>query len=232
MVENIVLNTLGELIEFSTQNVIRNYKIMNYTYRGLCHSHYNLKSGLQRLSNPDLNYIEKRILTNFRKYGQNIEPKICDSVWENMIIAQHHGLPTRLLDFSVSPLVAMHFALSDIDSNDSAIIWAISHVKLHELLPDKYKRILESYMGRSFTVEMLKDMQLTLNAYDQDMGTTALIFLEPPSIDQRIVNQFSHFAIMPNGIDTMDTFLEHLTVPNVAYKFLIPAEKNEFFANN
>jgi hypothetical protein len=59
------------------------------------------------------------------------------------------------------------------------------------------------------------------------MGDKSIVFLEPPSIDARIVNQFSHFAIIPDALDPMDKFLNDL--PFVVYKFIIPPNKIEFF---
>lgn len=41
--------------------------------------------------------------------------------WEWLAVAQHHGLPTRLLDWSRNPLVAAYFAVEEAYECDSAI---------------------------------------------------------------------------------------------------------------
>jgi hypothetical protein len=47
------------------------------------------------------------------------------SILELVAIAQHHGVPTRLLDFTFNPLVAAYFAASSEVSADDLAIWAI-----------------------------------------------------------------------------------------------------------
>ncbi len=233
MIKIVKLNNIGELIDFpffEGAKDIRHPNRMNYTFRGQCNSQYKLLSGLRRNKQADFRYLEQRLLNNFDKYGQFIDNKICGSIWNNMFIAQNHGIPTRCLDFSLSPLVALHFALTHNVNGHDATVWAINHGLLHQnLLPGRYKGILKKYEAVSFTVDMLEELNINIEDYNQDMENKSVIFVEPPSIDFRIVNQFSHLAIIPDLLDPLDNFLDNLSLDKVAYKFIIPYNKIELF---
>lgn len=79
-----------------------------FVFRGLSQDIYTLKPSLNRICDDKL-YLEKALLSNFKKYS-SLEIKDSDNFWEIVSLAQHHGLPTRLLDWSFSPYVAAHFA--------------------------------------------------------------------------------------------------------------------------
>ncbi|MBU4286821.1 MAG: FRG domain-containing protein [Proteobacteria bacterium] len=62
---------------------------------------------------------------------------------ELYILMQHYGLPTRLLDWTMSPLVALYFALKKKDNNDGKrVVWAMSCQDLNNITLGKATTIV------------------------------------------------------------------------------------------
>src|SRR5687768_11803097 len=83
----------------------------NFVYRGVASKNWGLETSLKRLG-PAGADVEGPLLRNFTKYAKPGEIP-SDALWFRLAVAQHHGLPTRLLDWTVSPKVAAHFATSE-----------------------------------------------------------------------------------------------------------------------
>ncbi len=193
----------------------------SFLYRGLPNESYSLLTTLQRNCKNKQAMVENSILRNFAKYAVSEDSLINESVWRQMVIGQHHGLPTRLLDWSYSPLVALHFAISgedmkNMEDHDCAV-WKIDIDEIHRLLPSAYQEILREERAHLFTVPMLEQLADSLETYDVDMKDQSLVLLEPPSIDQRIINQYSYFSVMPQGITCMEAFLADNTKRTTRY---------------
>ena len=210
----------GILYEQEFDSTIERHR-SSYLYRGLPNDKYSLATSLRRNCKNKQKELEKSILRNFTKYAAIEDKELKDSVWRQLIIGQHHGLPTRLLDWTYSPLMALNFAttgesLSDMSQNDCAI-WKIDINEINRTLPDRYISKLERERAYLFTVEMLDELVEDLDVYDNEMGKKSMVLIEPPSIDQRIINQYSYFSMIPSEMEDIEKFFCDETNDTVKY---------------
>jgi hypothetical protein len=191
-----------------------------FAFRGLSDANYRLTTGLTRLGGPFAE-LETHLLRNFRKYAARdiVEG---DTFWHWLSVAQHHGLPTRMLDWTYSPFVAMHFATANLNRfNTDGVIWAVNYVQAHEQLPGLLRKELTREGSDVFTVEMLANVSDTLQNFSRLAPDPFLVYVEPPSMDDRIVNQYSLFSILSDVAVALEQWLE--AHPDLWYKILIPA---------
>jgi hypothetical protein len=192
-----------------------------YAFRGLADARYRLETTLIRLGG-DYAALEGHLLRNFRKYAHRRVVER-DSVWHWLSVAQHYGLPTRLMDWTYSPFAALHFVTSDLSRLDcDGVIWGANYLRTHELVPELLRERLDREGANVFTVEMLSETVRSLGELDALCPKPYALFFEPPSIDDRIVNQFAFFSLISDPHVAFDDWLrDH---PGLARRILIPAE--------
>ncbi len=193
-----------------------------YVFRGLSDADYKLETTLMRLGGIYYD-MEHHLMRNFRKYATRQDVPD-NSIWHWLTVAQHHGLPTRLLDWTYSPLVALHFATANIENfHLDGAIWTVDYAKAHNQLPTRLRDELNREGANAFTVDMLHNAAGSFQEFsnikpDEDL----VLFFEPHSIDDRFINQFALFSVSSNSQLTLDDWLEEKR--SLWHQIIIPKE--------
>jgi hypothetical protein len=190
----------------------------NFVFRGVPHARLALETSLQ--TGGFIEH-ERHLLTSFRKYALRSAVH-GDSVWNWLSLAKHHGLPTRLLDWSYSPYVALHFATHNLrDFDEDGVVWCVDYRKTNEHLAGALRKVLRHEDVNIFTTELLNGVATSLHEFDGLTRDDFVLFFEPPSLDERIVNQFALFSLPSSASLSLESLLGRLE--SAHRRVIIPA---------
>jgi len=79
---------------------------------------------------------EREILRDFKIALSSDHSFLTSSEIDWLFIAQHHGLPTRILDWTVNPLVALFFVVEDFENQDDGCVVALDPWTLNRASAD------------------------------------------------------------------------------------------------
>jgi hypothetical protein len=96
-------------------------------FRGVENRDLKLLPGAYWRSNCD----ERSLVLTFKSMVPSYIDREPTDEWEWYYLMQHYGLPTRLLDWSESPLVALYFALAKAPAGGGPCVWVLDPVALN-----------------------------------------------------------------------------------------------------
>jgi hypothetical protein len=235
-ITEVVVRSLGELIDEVTPSepdARTGRRRDTGVYRGAADACRPLLTSLDRLGGVRPPHtkrdLEAHILRNFIRYSRPHLPTAPVNDWEILVAAQHHGVPTRLLDWTYSPLVAAHFATTDADLGRDRAIWRLDWQQVHRAFELPTLALLIEDLARTFGSDRGPFTPWSLFDATQRGGATApterrdfACMIEPPSLDARIIAQAAVFTLCTDTSRSFDAFLEAHDLAPALTKFLIP----------
>lgn len=228
-VREVVVHSLGEFVDVVTPRAPdpqTGRRRDTGVYRGSSDATSPLFTTLDRLGSPPhaKRDLEEHVLRNFIRYSRpHLDQARPHNDWEMLITAQHHGVPTRLLDWTYSPLIAAFFATRPSGNPDrDRAVWRLAWQRVHQhftlpplaLLIEDLDTLAPD--DRPFTPWKL---------FAARGGRPFACMIEPPSLDARIVSQAATFTIMSSKTESLDAFLEANGLADALTKYVIPASE-------
>ncbi len=215
-----------------------------WVFRGQRDARWDITSSLERAipaslrgdSNDKKNqaligkFLEDSELPLFDRFSERLDQYVgaeagADSILGKLALMQHHGVPTRLIDFTKSPYVATFFAVEDAtDLDGNCALWAISADWCQQ------KSVLAVRKKNKFTKENFPDnadfsLDDILDEAIFKLNLPLVAPLLPLKLNARIASQQGLF-LCPGDLTV--TFMENLRslgedeLPNVLYKIVFP----------
>jgi hypothetical protein len=131
--QNIVIRSVSDLLEI----IVRDAR-GDWIFRGHSSCRWHLMAGVHRLTEgshgslENVVALERTLLNEFKRRARIFLQSRPTSDWEWMVLGQHFGLPTRILDWTENPLVALYFSV-----RDSAEIYRMMGCCMHTTMVHK-----------------------------------------------------------------------------------------------
>jgi hypothetical protein len=225
-IKSVRIDSLGELIDCVTPNKpdpATGRRRDAGVYRGGNDASAALLTSLDRLGGKEPHAkadLEGHILRNFIRYSRPFLGREPANDWEHLVSAQHHGAPTRLLDWTYSPLVAAFFA-TRAGGDCDRVIWRLDWQPVHEKFALPPRSLMPSELGEMFEKGAHFSPWDLFDARDRH---TFAALIEPPSLDTRLVTQSAVFTLSSDKTMSFDHFLETHGQEKTLTKFVIAAD--------
>jgi hypothetical protein len=141
---------------------------------------------------------EKDLFEEFKLMATSYLDNPPNNDWAYLALARHHGLPTRLLDWSKNPLVALYFAVENDNGIQDSIVWCYLH----------------------------QSVELRFHLNPDPFEIDRLYIYRPPHLISRIAVQSGIFTVHPSDFDQQQNpWLGELVKINIPKNFRVRIRK-------
>lgn len=179
-------------------NVHRSFRdiLPTTVFRGMSNHNWKLEPSYKRELNCCKDF-ENSMITEIK----TLRPKEFSNELSNFDLLaklQHFGLPTRLLDFSTNPLVALFFACRDNFEPPGRVVCTSNTSDVSTV--DLIENICGTYKFTKYENLFLEKIIRSRSIQSYFLDTVNPLMQKPKYLNERIIRQSAIFMIFPNKI--------------------------------
>lgn len=200
--EKYTFSSLSEYLEIVRKlPMVFNCHASDLWYRGIKDESMKLIPGIcwRKISSSR----EESLVAEFMTYYQNYSKYKPNNALELLALMQHYGLPTRLLDWSLSPLVSLYFALEQDNNSATRVVWVIRPNLLNELSLG-FKGVV---VPNDFRPTMINAYLPKYMRSNNDDVPEMPIALSLPLVNQRMTSQKGAFTLHGFNSNPVDKYI-------------------------
>jgi FRG domain len=215
-------------LEAAMNEANKHFDYIRPLWRGHGNSSWLLQPEVFRKSQRGKPYQELSLIRDFMSHAESRRvgcPPLSDRLgW--LLLARHYGLPTRLLDWSSSPLIALYFAVGDASQEScDGCLWSVVAGHVNQACTGDFRMIAPDEK----TIESLLELPFQFTGTDrkaEEYWAGKVAFTGTREIDPRVLAQQASFSIHGDALDLADDNFDIKTTWRRAFIIPLKAKRN------